>query len=805
MLRKRILAFIQEALGAMFLLLVSSTVAQNVVEVKQQTLRGYIVDRTTGNGLEGAYIELLNFSPQKTTVSGENGAFELSNIPVGHQRVRVELKGYYESIHSELVVAGKQPVITIGMDEEISSRIVTVEADRIKGNVKKGRFRNAKMEPIDEMNPVSARAFNIEEVTKHVGGYGDPARIVTNFPGMFNIDDTQNYIVSRGNSPYGVLWEIEGVPIENPHHFATMGNTGALFPILNNNLLDNSDFVNGALAAQYSNVYSGVFDVKMRRGNNDRFEFAGQLSPYGAEFIAEGPFKKKGASFAVALRAGILDLLQLIGIQIGTNAVPRYYDANLKIDIPTKKAGHFSIFAIGGYSHAVISADNIDSSDIFAERGINLSFDVGLAMAGIKHTKYFDKQTSLRTTLSYLLQNYYSYRDTVHPDTILPYFNVKNVRHRVGLSSIFNKKFTARFTFRAGAHLYLRHLDLVEELIQKKELKTFANGFFIRTNAFAQMQYKFSPRLILTLGVQGMYWSLNQKSWAVEPRLALNWYVGARHKLSLGYGWHSKIQAFPISFVVERNPDGSYNDENRELGPTRSHHLVLSYDVYLAKFWGLKTNVYAQYNTDIGVQKTPSSLSIANLGAIGAYPYLTGWENTGEAFSCGAELSIEKFFSHGYYGLVSGAYQRAFYRASDKVWRNSAFDAQYIASTVMGKEFKIGKKKRNIIYADLRFTMHGGLPYTPIDLEASRQAGEEILKMNEAYSERLGIYKRLDVRLGIRINHRKKRISHHIYIEGNNVANFQNDLAVRYNPETQEIVRSRQFGFIPNLFYQILF
>lgn len=800
---KRTITLIQGILCVVFLLLVSNTNAQD--EVKQQTLRGYIVDRTTGNGLEGAYIELLNFSPQKTTISGENGAFELPNIPVGHQRIRVELKNYYESVHAELVVAGKQPVITIGMDEKISIGVATVEADRVKSKGQKRRFRNAKMEPIDEMNPVSARAFNIEEVAKYVGGYGDPARIVTNFPGMFNIDDTQNYIVSRGNSPYGMMWEIEGVPIENPHHLATMGNTGAIFPLLNNNLLDNSDFVNGALAAQYGNVYSGVFDVKMRRGNNERFEFLGQLSPFGAELVAEGPFKKKGASFAVAARAGILDLLHVLGLQIGSSASPTYYDGNLKIDIPTKKAGHFSIFAIGGYSNIVFWADKIDTSDIFAERGINLSLESGIILGGVSHTKYFDKQTSLKTTFSYLWQNYYSYRDTIRPTTVEPYFYIKNVRHRVGLSSIFNKKFTAQFAFRAGIHGYLQHLDLREELMQTNELKTFANGFFVRTHAFAQMQYKFSPRLILTLGVQGMYWSLNQKSWSVEPRLALNWYVGARHKLSLGYGWHSKIQTFPISFVVERNPDGSYNNENRELGPTRSHHVVLSYDAYLAKFWSLKANVYAQYNTDIGVQKMPSSLSVANLGAIGVYPYLTGWENTGVAFSYGAELSVEKFFSQGYYGLVSGAYQRAFYRASDMIWRNSAFDAQYIASTVMGKEFKIGKKKRNVIYADLRFNLHGGLPYTPIDLEASRQAGEEVLKVDQAYSERLGMYKRLDVRLGIRINQRKKRISHHIYIEGNNVANFQNDLAVHYNPETQELVRARQFGFIPNLFYQIKF
>ena len=320
-----------------------------------------------------------------------------------------------------------------------------------------------------------------------------------------------------------------------------------------------------------------------------------------------------------------------------------------------------------------------------------------------------------------------------------------------------------------------------------------------------QAQYKFSPRFIITMGVQGMYWSLNKNSWAVEPRFALNWYVGKRHKLSLGYGWHSKVQTFPIAFLIQKQEDGTYDKSNMDLGPTRSHHLVLSYEVYLAKFWALRSNIYAQYNTDVAVQNTPSSLSMANYGAIGDYPRLTNWQNTGYAFSCGAELSVEKFFSHGYYGLVSGSYQRAFYQGSDLVWRNSAFDVQYVASTAMGKEFKIGKKKRNIIYADLRFNLHGGLPYTPVDVEASKLAGKEILKLDEAYSERVGIYKRLDLRVGVRLNHRKKGISHHLYVEVVNVGNFNNDLLVRYNPERQTVVRSKQFGLVPNLFYQIRF
>jgi hypothetical protein len=773
------------------------------ITIKQQVIRGYVVDRTTQSSVEGAFVELLNHSPRITGVTDKNGAFELKDVPVGRQRIRVEQEGYYETIQEALVVAGKQTVAKVPMDEELES-FATVEADR--STVKdKGRFRNEKMEAVDEMNPISTRTFNVEDISKYVGGFNDPARIVTNFPGMFNIDDAQNFMVSRGNSPYGMQWMIEGVPVENPNHLATMGNTGAIFPLLNTNLLDNSDFVNGALAAQYSNAYSGVFDVNLKKGNNTQHEFQVQLSSFGLDVMAEGPFKKGGASYAVAARTGIFELIQLAGVDIGSNASPHYYDLNFKIEIPTENAGTFSVFGIGGLSDVAILEEGRDTNDIYGQQGVDIYINANFGLLGIKHQKFIDKQTSIKTTLSYLIEDYKSRRDTIYPDTIVPYFAVKNFRQRIGLSSIFNKKMNTKFTIRTGIHAYLHFISIWDRWLQRNEKHSQAEDVQLFASGFFQVQYKFSERLVATLGVQGMYWTLNKKSWAVEPRLAINWYLAARHKLSLGYGWHSKIQSFTMSFFVKQQPDGSYDNSNRALEPTRSHNLVLSYDAYLTKFWGLRANIYALYNTNIPVLKTPSSLSIANHGAFSVYPELVGWESTGEGFGYGAELSIEKFFSKGYYGLISGSYQRSFYKGSDEIWRNSAFDVQYIGSSVIGKEFKIGKKKRNVFYADVRFHVHGGLPYTPINLEASKAAGEVVLSMDQAYSERLGMYKRIDLRIGARFNHRKKRISHHIYIEILNVTNFRNDLQVIYNPQRETIERTKQFGIFPNVYYQIRF
>ncbi|CAA6818510.1 MAG: TonB-dependent receptor [uncultured Aureispira sp.] len=764
--------------------------------VALQTVRGAVVDQVTGKGLPNILVELLNYTPRIATISGEDGSFQLENVPIGYQRIRANGLNYYDIVYTELVIAGKQSVIQLKMEEEVDIEVATIQSNR------GSRIRNAKMMTIDEMNVVSARPFNIEETNRFITGFGGLGKAVTNYPGLLNADDQQTYIVSRGYSPNGVQWMVEGVPIDNPNHFAAMGNTGAAFPILNNNLLASSDFVNGAFSARYGNVYAGMFDVNMRKGNNERHEFSAQINLFGAEFVAEGPFKKKGASYTLAVRGSIFGLLDQIGLSIGTSATPSYNDVNFKIDIPTKKAGHFSFFGIGGISNLDVTLDS-SAADVFADENYTLNTYLGLV--GFTHLKRFDNDFSLKTTLSYLIEDYDLKTDTVLLGQRVREFSVRNFRQRAGLSSILSKKFNSQFVLRGGVSGYLHFIDVKGEWNRRNELYSQAKEIQVLANAFVEARYKFSSTFSFVLGVQGMYWSLNKNSWSVEPRVALDWRIGKRHRLSLGYGWSSKIESFAIAFLVEKQNDGSYNNSNRQLGLNRSHQVVLSYDASLTRVLGIKANAYAAYSTNLGVDRFSSSFSLANHGAYDEYVSYVNLVSEGLGFNYGVEVSIEKFFSEGFYGLLSSAYQRSFYQGSDKVWRNSAFDAQHVTSLVMGKEFKIGKKKQNVIYGDFRFNMHGGLPYTPIDLDASILAGKEVLQVDKPYSERFDLYKVIDVRVGARFNHPRKRISHHFYVVLQNVADFENAYVFKYDAANEKIVTAQQFPFLPNLVYQLFF
>ena len=91
----------------------------------------------------------------------------------------------------------------------------------------------------------------------------------------------------------------------------------------------------------------------MTSDHHDKDEFLAMIGYNGFELGAEGPFskKKKNASYMVNYRYSTLSVFKYLGIDFGTgSAVPQYQDLSFKIDLPTKRAGKFSVWGIGGLS-----------------------------------------------------------------------------------------------------------------------------------------------------------------------------------------------------------------------------------------------------------------------------------------------------------------------------------------------------------------------------------------------------------------------------------------------------------------------
>ncbi|MCK4822533.1 carboxypeptidase-like regulatory domain-containing protein, partial [bacterium] len=355
----------------------------------KQTIRGTVVDKYTQMPLIGATVILLESEPLNGTATDEQGNFRLEHIPVGRQGIKVSYIGYYPmSINNLLLSSGKELVLNIELEERVFvSKEVVI------------KFHHKKNKPINEMAVISARSFTVEETERYAGSWGDPARMVANFAGVMSVSDQQNEIIIRGNSPTGLLWRLDGIDIPNPNHFGSTGTTGGPVCMLNNNLLTNSDFFTGAFPAEYGNVLAGVFDLKMRTGNNEKREYMSQIGFNGFELGAEGPFSNKNkSSYLVNIRYATLEGFEALGMDIGTgSSMPQFKDISFKIDIPGTKYGRFSLFGLGGKSFIQLHDSKKDSTEwSYGLSGTDTDYGTDMGVTGLSHLFFLNEKTRLK-------------------------------------------------------------------------------------------------------------------------------------------------------------------------------------------------------------------------------------------------------------------------------------------------------------------------------------------------------------------------------------------------------------------------
>ncbi|MBW1297427.1 TonB-dependent receptor, partial [Aquimarina litoralis] len=261
------------------------------------TIKGLVVDKQSETPLIGATVELLNTSETKGVITDLDGYFTLENVPLGRQIIRVSYIGFESiTLPNIVVTSGKDAVVNVSLTEAFDSLDEVI----ITSDTNKSRA-------INKLTSVSARQFSLEEVTRFSGGRSDVGRLAANFAGVSAPDDSRNDVVIRGNSPTGLLWRLEGVPIPSPNHYSTLGTTGGPVSALNPNLLKNSDFITSAFPSEYGNAIGGVFDLGFRKGNKDDYEYTGQVGIFtGIEAMAEGPLGKNNGSFLVAGRYSLV-------------------------------------------------------------------------------------------------------------------------------------------------------------------------------------------------------------------------------------------------------------------------------------------------------------------------------------------------------------------------------------------------------------------------------------------------------------------------------------------------------------------
>ncbi|MEL6941859.1 MAG: TonB-dependent receptor, partial [Bacteroidota bacterium] len=478
-----------------------------------------------------------------------------------------------------------------------------------------------------------------------------------------------------------------------------------------------------------------------------------------------------------------------------------------------------TLLGTGGSSVNFFDRKEIEEDDLFAAADEDSAADSQFGVIGLKHNLLIDDKTYLRTVIAASNSANIFYQDrffneNTREEFSLRMFEVDNTTNRYSISSYINRKFNARLTGRAGVLVENEQYDL-ENITREGTpdldndgtpdalaIYDFEEGSTM-VQPFAQIQYRFTTQWTLNAGLHAQYLNLND-NFALEPRLAINWNFAPTQTLSIGYGLHQQNQPLPILLIKEQVAENTFVESNRDLKFTRSNHFVLGYDVKLGKNWRGKLETYYQTIDRVPVDPFASSFSLLNLGADFVFPDdAYGLVNEGTGYNTGVELTIEKFFSDGFYGLLTTSIFDSKYEGSDGIERNTAFNNGYVVNLLLGKEFKVGK--RHAITFDTKFTTAGGRYFTPIDLEASKLAQLEVRDETQAFSQQFDPYLRWDVKFGFQLNSKKRKFSQQFYLDIQNVLDRENIFIQRYNRQTNEINNVLQAGFFPDFMYRIQF
>ncbi|PZX53243.1 TonB-dependent receptor [Algoriphagus chordae] len=776
-----------KVLGLIFFMAINSLQAQHLT----QTIRGTVIDQITKAPMPGATVVVLGSDPLIGTTTDVDGDFKLADLPLGTYSLKASFIGFKEIVFPNIQLnSGKEVVLIIPLEEDITQidEFVVTASDKDR--------------TVNDMIQVSGRTFSVEEARKFAAAVNDPGRMAASFSGVSSTDDGNNNISIRGNSPNGLLWRMEGIDIPNPNHFVNPGTSGGGVSILSSQLLANSDFLTGAFPAEYGNALSGVFDLSLRKGNNENQEFTVQAGFLGLDVAAEGPIAKnyKG-SYLVNYRYSTLSMLSKFGLPLG-DFVTNFQDLSFNVYLPTGPKSTITIFGFGGLSDQ--DGDALTDSLDWESEGDRYggTFFSNTGAVGIKHSYILNDANFLQTTVLASGNALGTTENRLDDNLQFQerfYENYSN--SKITLSSVLNTKFSAKATLRSGFYInqlyYNLHEDSFDEESKSMQTNINSKGNTQSIQAFSQLNYRANERLTFNVGLHYLQLLLNN-SRSIEPRLSASYALDEKQRLSFGYGLHSQVQPLGTYFV-EQEIDGQIVLPNKDLGLSKSHHFVLGYDRSLTPFLRMKMETYYQHLYNVPIKSgAEETYSIINQQWTFATDPLV---NEGYGRNYGLELTLEQFTHNDLYFLLSTSLYSSKYKTNEDVWRNTAYNGNFNVTLTAGKEYKL--KKERVLGLNIRTIYAGGLRTTPINLDESIAKGEGVYEDNLAYTDQNPAYFRTDLRFSLKKNKPKSTRTWALDIQ--NATNRQNVYGSYFEPMSGEIKTSYQTSIIPILSYRVEF
>lgn len=696
---------------------------------------GELIHAASEIKVQNAHLLLINDDHQYTTVSDSGGHFLFKDIHAGE----------YKFIVSHLNFERLDTTIELvqNIRQTISLQPIANELNELKITALE------KNSQVNDMSQVSTHTFSMKFAEKFPAVLEDPGRIAMLFAGVSGgKNDAQNDVTVRGNNPRGNMWRVEELDLHSPNHFTEEGRTGGTVSMISGHIMDKSDFLTAAYPAEYGNAIGGVFDIKLRNGAYDKYVVKTRVSLIGAELFSEGPFSHK-ASYLVNYRYSTLALVEKMGIDIKGLEAPVFQDFNYKFQFKIGTRSEINLFGVNGWSEVNKEKKNKDDfgTQELLKRDINhyghifngANYHVRInersrfaIIAGLLNTKYGNEQSIQDSNLVFELRK-------------IDHYN----RNVIKLHGYFHNQWT-NLTLKSGIMVDQIFFDLngqkMDDSLQilTTSIREINNTRYYRL--YSSAIYTPNPRLTMVAGLHQSYFEVN-KRWRIEPRFSVQYNIYKKHFISYGTGLYNKLENLITYYQKVENDNGEVEQPNQNLKFMKSWHNVLAYNFVPNDAIQFSVEAYHQFLYDVPVTDTSGEgknifySAINDRGIINKDRLISD----GKGWNYGLDVSFSLFTLNKWLAVVNGSVYSSKYKGSDGVIRNSVWNNNFSIKLITGKEFNLGKKKKDELRIGLNTQLAGGKRYPVIDEAASLLAGQTIYNLEDSYNEKGPLYYRIDV------------------------------------------------------------
>jgi TonB family protein len=709
--------------------------------VPMAKLEGQLFARGSRGFVPGAIVRCDN-APEIESFSDETGHFAL-NVPAGICEVRVAAADFE-------VFKTREP-----LEPNEVKEVKYYVLPRPSG------FQTV-VRDTKERKEVVRRTLSRVEIQKIPGTFGDPIRVIQNFPGVARAPFGLGQLIVRGANPNQTLTFFDGVEIPLLFHLA--GGPS----IVNGEFLDRVDFFPGGFGARYGRAVGGVVDVASRRGAADTWHGVAKVDLLDTSLFVEVPLTKDVSVAASARRSYIDVLLPLVLPKDPAGGsllvLPAYWDYQVRLDVGGKKGEKL---ADGQSSYSLFAFGSDDTLKVIATGG-GRNVDISL---------------ETQTTFHRIIGNW-NYRGGNTTFKLTPYVGLDLAKVDFGIAKLNADRFLAGmradlgvevndfFTLRAGADIF--NLTLVG----KAEIPVISGVQFV---GFPGAEPKVGTQLINTTiptfdgalyaeadfsvgnftatpGVRVSHAIINgQVRNAADPRLWARWQILDSTSLKGSIGLYTQP---PAGTDMEPPPFGtpSLTHERAFQSSLGVAHKFSDYiNLDLTGFYNRRfENVVSPGTTVVNPDGTVTTTRAANLGLGRAY---------------GLEVMFRHEVSKNFFGWIAYTFNRSEERraGSGRDYIQSTFDQTHILTAVGSYKlpwgFEIGARFRYVTGRPKTALLH---QFDIYQADSNNYSGQ----FGPPNASKIKDFHQLDVRLDKNFLFEKWTLS--VYIDVQNVYNQAN-------------------------------